>query len=166
MYLGTIMRVNIIKTYCVIFKTIKTVNSFKKRKWITQSSMSPAQAHKSSIIDPLAADLPGKYFRDRLDQWPHTQKKDSNWWKRGSQTDTYMKIFQDRRISQIFSRGKSQQKIESVKKTNGNIVHKVSTSDASSRLRSSINRQNSSKEELQKYQGKMNDHAQSFQKFQ
>lgn len=77
-----------------------------------------------------------------------------------------MKIFQNRWISQIFSREKSQQKTESVKKTNGNIVHKGSTSDASNRLRSSINRQNSSKEELQKYKGKMNDHAQSFQKFQ
>lgn len=42
---------------------------------ITRSSMSPAQAHKSSIIDPLAADLPGKYFKDRLYQRPQKKKK-------------------------------------------------------------------------------------------
>lgn len=37
----------------------------------TQSSMSPAQVGKSSIIetkDPVAADLTGKYFRDMLNQ--------------------------------------------------------------------------------------------------
>ena len=42
---------------------------------ITRSSMSPAQAHKSSIIDPLAADLPGKYFKDRLYQRPKKKKR-------------------------------------------------------------------------------------------
>lgn len=36
--------------------------------------MSLAQAHKSSIIELLAADLPGKYFKDRLYQRPQKKK--------------------------------------------------------------------------------------------